>query len=134
MNFQIRVGASRIVTVTWPSEFSLVDIEAYIDEFTRELKRLRFYPVVIVNDLRALKLGAVDRKSIARVSQFVEQERPLLSERVLGWADVTTSLALRSVLALLGLKSDMPYTRTTCSTVEDAEKWAAKLIVHGKYR
>lgn len=130
--FTIRARPSRIVTITWPDEFAVDDVEKFIATFMKELKDLRFYPVAIVDDLRNIKLGSVDRKLMTRVQNFLSAEEAFLGERLCGWADVSTSWALRSVLALLRMKTSAPYKRETFNSIEDAEKWCAKLVVHGR--
>lgn len=131
---KIQPRASRIVTVTWPADFTVADVDRYAIDFARALRALQFFPVVVVNDVREVKLGSIDRAVTKRVEQFMYSEKELLAERLCGWADITTSWAFRSVLALVRLKSETAFPRETFGTVEDAEKGAAKLLVHGRAR
>lgn len=132
-DLKIRVGVSRIITITWPSEFSLGDVERYITDFARLLRELEHRPVVVVNDMRAVKLtDAIDRKLVNLVAGFVARERELLGRSVAGWANVTDSWPFRNVLRLVSFKTDSPYAQEIFATVEEAERWAAKILVHGK--
>lgn len=130
MSFKIRVGASRIITVTWPKEFTIEEAQRAIDDLTKTIAGLTYYPVAIVSDMTQVGLKAAMSPKLARIAAaFITSNRPMLSQRVVGWADVSSSPFFRGIARGLGLKIDRPYAWDMFETVEEAERWGARQIV-----